>query len=904
MRETQLFIKVNNKYQEVDLFDDVVIPITLKLTDIRQFGSKTSSFSLDFDIPHTNSNAKLFGLSTESEMYEAIFAVGKDYPAYLTTNSLTTFSGQFRLKKVIKQNRGNYIYYVGYLYGGTKNFIDELGTKKLIGNGNPSDDLSFSEYTVDATEMKLANFSDYLQTKYTDGTGWGLTLLDKTNKAAQAFSGGSQQWYTDECTPYLYAREIFDKIFSKSSYHFVSEFLMGTDFSTYIHDPRWANGIGKYDVNSIIYPYMKHNSNIQVEPSYSNITQNNLSTVASIASSEYIKNSGLSNALLLRDAMTLNSTDFTLQQTGNDDITAYTFTAVKNGYYAIDWNFDVDARAIIRNVFNDAPPSDTTWKFHLGGGQSSTVWIQLQKNGQLIGETSNRIFNQITFEGEEETDWFEDFSPTTGQTEACISLGSGNFHYSSNTLFLRAGDVVSLYMWVETPVRYTWWSSHYEEWRTRWCFERWLGGSYSEITVQDFYPKYLEVKMTGRSDSLNVISNSIGNGFYEENDFDPTVILNQKTSQVDFINKFIKAFNLYIEDVSGKINYKDGSIYGENTFRIEPYEIFYAPELGQNELNVKDWTNKIDWSSVEYRRCDDYLYNIQNFTKKQDGDFYNENYDKSFSLPYGNREIKGVYCVQDEKNEIPFNVSANLCGVVNSSTDVLQCPKVFALDKSNNVDKKKEYNDGFFFIWRNYMNTNTEIGTNYTLKLQSRLSSSYLNLTDYYTADTLNKGYGLDDANLNWGETSQYFQNMKGTIPTWNDLYNAFYAKEYNEKTAQDAMILRANAYLTTFDIYNLQLSDLIVVNGNYYHILEVSEWKNEKTPCQVELIKTKPNYTPAPVRQKAITLDEQPTLPVAVDVNSLQTEIQTLKSSFKRISDEYAKLSEQVKEMEKMMEK
>lgn len=879
MRETRLYILVGGNYQEVDLFDDVVIPITLKLTDIREFGSKTSGYSLDFDIPHTNNNAQIFGLNSEIDVYESSFEVGKDYPAYMTQNSLTTFSGQFRLKKVIKKNRGKYISYVGYLYGGSKNFIDELGTKKLIANDDPSDDLDFSEYKATASEMTLSDFRDYLQTKYTDGTGWGLTLLDKTNKAAQSFSGGSQQWYTDECTPYLYAREIFDKIFSKTNYRWTSEFLMGTDFSNYLQDARWADTIGKFDVNSIVYPYMKHNSNIVAPSTYSNITQNNFNTVAAIASYEYIKNSGMSDAILLSDTVNLNITDFVLSQSSNvDNITAYQFHAVNNGYYAVNWDFDVDARAIIRNVFNDAVPSDTTWKFHLGGNQYSTVWLQLQKNGRLIGTSSNRLYEHTLFE-QQETDWYQDYSPTTGQTEGCISLGSGHFSYETNTLWMNAGDVLSLYIWVETPVRYTWWSSHYEEWRTRWCYERWLGGQYSEITAVDYYPKYLEVKITGSSNSLKVITNEITNGFYEGDDFDPTVILNQKTSQVEYINKFIKAFNLYIEDVSGKRNYKTGGIYEPNTLRIEPYQIFYAPELGQNESNVKDWSEKIDWDSVEYRRCDDYLYNIQNFTKEQDGDFYNENYNKTYRLPYGNRELKGIYCTQDDKNDISLKISASLCGVVNSSTDVLQCPKVFSLDNGNNIDTKKEYNDGFFFIWRNYMNTNTEESTNYTLKLQSRLSSSYLNLTDYYTADTLNKGYGLDDANLNWGTTEEFYQNLKGTLPTFNDLYTAFYKKEYEEKTAQDCRILRANAYLTTFDIYNLQLSDLIVVNGNYYHIVEINEWKNERTPCQIELIKTTPNYTPATVRQKGVTLATPSTLPTTLDTTTLLERIATLEN-------------------------
>lgn len=899
-RTTQLYIKVNDKYQEVELFDNLTIPITLKVTDIRNFGSKTSGYSLDFEIPHTPNNAKLFGLNSYIDVYESTFEVGKDYPAYLTTNSLQTFSGQFRLKKIIKQNRGSYISYVGYLYGGSKNFVDALGNDKLTANDDPSKDLNFSEYIVPANQMTLQDFYYYLQTHFTDGTGWGLTLLDKTNKAGQAFSGGSQTWYTDECTPYLYAREIFEKLFYGSGYTYVSEFLKGTDFSSYLQDSRWANTIGKFDVNSLIYPYMKHNSNMRVvAPVSSVITQNSQSTSAIISTEECHLDWGFSEVNMLKHLMTLNNTDFTLvEQNANDNLTAYEFTATHNGYYKIKWNFGVKARVLLRNVFNDAVPGDTTWKFNCGGGFNYTVFIQMQKNSTLIG--SNRVYTNSLIDGE--YDWYEEYTPTTGQTEGFIDLKEGTINYSTDAMWLNIGDTINLYMWVQVPVRYTWWSEHYQEYRTRYVFERWLGGQYSEITAVDYYPKFIEVKLTNAGNNT-IVSNELNGGFYEENEFDPSIILNEKTTKLQFFNNFVKMFNLYIEDVSGKTNYANGTIYPPNTLRIEPYQIYYSPELAEGVTNVKDWTNKIDWSSVEYRRCDDYLYNIQSFKKEQDGDFYNDNYDTTYITPYGNREVKGVYCTNNDKNEISLKVSANLCGIVNNSTDVLQCPKVFSLDKSGNIDTKKEYNDGIFFIWRNYMATNTDLTTNYTLKLQSRLhtgNGSFYNVTDYYTADTLNKGYGLDDANLNWGGTEAYYQNMKNTIPTYNDLYTAFYSLEYEEKTAPDAMILRANAYLSVLDIYQLQLSDLIVANGNYYHIIEVNQWENEKKPCQIELIKCKSNLKGTePPAKRPFPLIEPVVLPVAVESIKLQEELSNMKSTVQGLTSTIQTLSSTVNNLQ-----
>ena len=914
MRRTQLYIKVNNAWKEIDLFDDIVVPITMKVTDIRQFGSKTSSYSLDFDIPHTNNNAQVFGLNSEIDVYESTFEVGKDYPAYMTNDTFTVFDGQFRLKKVIKKNSGTYIYYVGYLYGGAKTFVDELGTETLVGNDDSSQDLNFSEYTVQGEDMQLDNFVDYLHTKYTDGTEWGLTLIDKTNKAAQVFSGGSQQWYTDECTPYLYALEIFNKIFSKTSYRYDSEFLQGTEFSQYLHDPRWANSIGKYDVCSIIYPFMKNNNNFSNNEVSVNITQLSTTSNCVIARSETFYGASIERYDPIWRTMEFDTTQYVFSQThAGATFPAYEFTATDYGVYDIKYKFPLEARLLMRKrddsiITPNPDPIYGRTSIIVGDpdanpDRSFIVYVGIEKNGSLISTTRQYISDNLQGEYSDDSQfggklYFEN-SSYTGNQECYITLGELNMDVNLSGVYLNIGDTLKFYMWISVPVKFrkqgvSTIQSMFNTTET-----------YSPFTTTPCYPKYIEMKLhpSVNPNEPTIISLYSPPSFKEGATFDPTGILNPKTTKLDFFNNFVKMFNLYVEDVSGKTNYKTGSIYPPNTLRIEPYEIFYTPELGAGQSNIKDWTDKIDWESVEYRRCDDYLYNTQSFTKKQDKDFYNDNYDITYKMPYGNREVKGVYCTSDNKNEISLNVSANMCGLVNNQTDTLQCPKVFTLDKSGNIDTKKEYTDGLFFLWHNDMRANTTIGTNYSLKLQSRVQpTESRTLIDYYCADTLNKGYGLDDANLNWGGTENYYQNTKGTIPTYNDLYSAFYSREYEEKTAPDATIMRANAYLTAQDIYNLQLSDMIICNGNYWHILEVNQWKDEKTPCQIELIKTKPSTTPSVVRSKPPVLLDPPVLPIATDNTTLLQQLSQLSEELRDANDRLNNANEQISELEEQL--
>lgn len=828
MRNNQLYINVNNSWCEIDLFEDTTIPITLKVTEVKNFASRNTGYSTEFNIPHTNNNAKTFGLVSDINIYRGTFEVGKDYPAYITNGGITTFEGQFRLKRVIKRNSGSYIYYVGNMFGGTKNFVDTLGNKTLTGNEDPADDLDFSEYDTLETDMKLNDFGRRLQSRLLNGTGWGLTLLDKTNKAAQAFSDGSQTWYTDECTPYLHAREIFEKLFEGSGYTYVSDFLQGTDYSSYLQDSRWKNTIGKFDVNSLIYPYMLHNSTIK----HLNPVSTELFQVTSNANSELFKTSvppqypfgvwSIYNGTYNNYTVNFDSNDYNITNTGvNIPLSTWRFVCPKTGVYTIDVKLPVGIKTqFYTDRYNRIIVGQQTSNVT---DRSFTYWFSLMKNGRNLVQRA-QVQNYPEHYEIDANGW-------------ATLVPQQELKYSGNVT-LVAGDVIQIYCAIDLIWFTDEWDETAERYRRIFSFTTPISGGNTELR-----PINITFESLYNDQNNSVIKIVQSGGFYEESSFSPNSILNRKTKKIDFFNNFVKMFNLYVEDVSGKKNYKTGGIYPPNTLRIEPYEIFYAPELGTGQSNIKDWTDKIDWENVEYRRCDDYLYNIQNFTKTQDGDFYNANYNSTYKLPYGNREVVGEYCTKDDKNNIELKVSSNLCGVVNNSTDTLQCPKVFSFGKTGNVDPKKEYSDGIFFIWRNYMNENTDMGINYTMKLQSRLSGSYRNVSDYFCADTLNKGYGTDDANLNWGDTSVYYQNLKGAIPTYNNLFNAFYAKEYAEKTSQDAIILKAKVYLNSLDINTVQMSDTIILDGDHYHILEITQWEEENKPCEIELIKTIPNF-------------------------------------------------------------
>ena len=95
MRKTRLFIKVNNKWEEVELYEDIIIPVTLKVMNLKTFGQKSASYSSDIEIPHTSHNSQVFGLIEELNTYNGTFELSRNYEAYIEVDGVTTLPVSF-----------------------------------------------------------------------------------------------------------------------------------------------------------------------------------------------------------------------------------------------------------------------------------------------------------------------------------------------------------------------------------------------------------------------------------------------------------------------------------------------------------------------------------------------------------------------------------------------------------------------------------------------------------------------------------------------------------------------------------------------------------------------------------------------------------------------------------------
>ena len=89
MRTSRLFIKLGGNYKELDLFDNITIPLNYSVSEIRDISKRSTNYSLDIDIPNTKNNAKLFDHIYKVEAFGGSIEMLKKYECVLQVNDVT-----------------------------------------------------------------------------------------------------------------------------------------------------------------------------------------------------------------------------------------------------------------------------------------------------------------------------------------------------------------------------------------------------------------------------------------------------------------------------------------------------------------------------------------------------------------------------------------------------------------------------------------------------------------------------------------------------------------------------------------------------------------------------------------------------------------------------------------------
>jgi hypothetical protein len=219
--------------QLIDLLQDISADFTYTIDDVRDFGSRNTSFSKTISIPATAKNNKILGFAFDISMahdhnmdlpnVNTNFTPSQAAKCEVYIDKIQIFKGVIRMLEIVINN--NVIQYQCAVFGELGGFITELGNRRL-------EDLDFSEYNHTWNVTSIQNSWNSIT-----GSGYYYPLIDYGD-----VSTNKDDFHVSTFRPALYVKEYIEKIFEGTSYTLNCDFF-NTDFFKKLIIPNNAQGI-------------------------------------------------------------------------------------------------------------------------------------------------------------------------------------------------------------------------------------------------------------------------------------------------------------------------------------------------------------------------------------------------------------------------------------------------------------------------------------------------------------------------------------------------------------------------------------------------------------------------------------------------------------------------------------
>jgi hypothetical protein len=197
----------------LDQSDDLSSLLTLMIDDIKDFSTRTTTFSKTIVLPGTTNNNRLLGnifQFAQANDYDATqpnvgynFNAAKSAPCIIFQDNIQTFKGGLRLLE-IDIDKGRYEYQIA-VFGDMAALNSALGSALL-------EDLDFSAYNHVLSDTAIINSWDN-----TPGSGYYYPLIDYGK-----YSVAKHDWDYHTFRPGLYVKEYIDKMFSAAGFIYES----------------------------------------------------------------------------------------------------------------------------------------------------------------------------------------------------------------------------------------------------------------------------------------------------------------------------------------------------------------------------------------------------------------------------------------------------------------------------------------------------------------------------------------------------------------------------------------------------------------------------------------------------------------------------------------------------------
>jgi hypothetical protein len=288
----------------------------------------------------------------------------------------------------------------------------------------------------------------------------------------------------------------------------------------------------------------------------------------------------------------------------------------------------------------------------------------------------------------------------------------------------------------------------------------------------------------------------------------------QNIRQIDFLTSIVKLFNLYVYE----------SQFDEQLILISPFVDFFEA----SEADSIDWTYKLNRDApIKIRPLSELNSRIYKFNYRDDTDYFNDMYKKRYNQGYGSYtfDSKFEFSTNENKLELIF-ASTPLLGYIGEEKVY---PTIFKRTGTTTI--VEENTDCVIRI----MQTKQVFVTNSWNIMDG--ATVLTNVVNYYPYAGHFDDPDNPDNDINFGALNElFFELAIGDLS--KNQFNLYWSGYMAEITDKDSKMLTANFYLTAKDIFNLDFSKYIIVDGTLFRLNKITDYNvSEPGDCVVELL-------------------------------------------------------------------
>ena len=315
--------------------------------------------------------------------------------------------------------------------------------------------------------------------------------------------------------------------------------------------------------------------------------------------------------------------------------------------------------------------------------------------------------------------------------------------------------------------------------------------------------------------------------------------------QKDFFLSICKMFNLYV--------YEDKEI--DKHIIIEPFVDFYQigggfikiDDFGDLVLhgetgdptglillddptaNAIDWTNKVDRNApISIKPMSEINSRFYDFLYTEDDDYYNEAYNKKYAETYGDRKEDTFFQFAEDRTETQLIFAPSI--LVARTGDVKLSAALY-----NKTDGVEEQRDNILRIMQ--FKKITGVPSWHIKDLYPNSGNLGNSITYYGYAGHIDHPT-TPSTDINFAVPKELLFSVSTSYPTAN-LFTAFWGDYLAEIIAKDSKLLTCYLYLNLDDIYSLDFSRLLLIDGSLWRLNKVIDFNpSVAKTTQVELLR------------------------------------------------------------------